>query len=107
MRQPILPCALLFASLAGPSAFAEPPSITALGTLDAGAPGSRANGVSADGSVVVGETNMPSSADIHAFRWTAAGGLADLGTIGAVAGTSRANDVSSSGQVVVGTSKSP
>jgi probable HAF family extracellular repeat protein len=41
----------------------------------------RANGVSADGSVVVGEAEN-AEGQTRAFRWTAARGMQDLGTLG-------------------------
>jgi probable HAF family extracellular repeat protein len=47
-----------------------------LGTLPGGG-SSRANDVSADGSVVVGNA-VSASGEIHAFRWTAVGGMQDL-----------------------------
>ena len=69
-----------------------------LGTL----PGhyeSRAESVSADGSVVVGSSGS-SSVD-EAFRWTAEGGMVGLGRLGDDPDSS-AEDVSADGSVVVG-----
>ena len=75
-------------------------SLTWLGTL--GGNRSEANGVSADGSVVVGMSY--NAADrARAFRWTAAGGMQDLGALDATTG-SEALGVSSNGSVVVGNS---
>ena len=54
--------------------------------------------VNADGSVVVGESDDGS--DIHAFRWTRAGGMEDIGTLGG--DFSGAYGVSADGSVVVG-----
>jgi probable HAF family extracellular repeat protein len=71
-------------------------SITWLGTLGGG--WGYANGVSADGAVVVGGAAAPGLA--HAFRWTAAGGMQDLGTLGG--DWSGASGVSADGAVVVG-----
>jgi probable HAF family extracellular repeat protein len=68
-----------------------------LGTL--GGDQSRANGVSANGSVVVGWARNASNLE-RAFRWTAAGGMQDLGTLGGL--YSKANAVSADGSVVVG-----
>ena len=71
-------------------------SFTDLGTL--GGNYSYANAVSADGSVVVGQTQITGGQN-RAFRWTSAG-MVDLGTFG---GTfSYANAVSADGSVVVG-----
>jgi probable HAF family extracellular repeat protein len=72
-------------------------SITWLGTLGGG--GSGAFGVSADGSVVVGEA-INAAGQSRAFRWTAAGGMQDLGTLGG--NWSEAFGVSADGAVVVG-----
>jgi probable HAF family extracellular repeat protein len=68
-----------------------------LGTL--GGNRSRALGVSADGSVVVGGANNAAER-FHAFRWTASGGMQDLGTLGGY--YSEAYAVSADGSVVVG-----
>jgi probable HAF family extracellular repeat protein len=53
-------------------------SLRWLGTLPGGG-WSRANGVSADGSVVVGRAEN-AAGQVRAFRWTAAGGMQDLST---------------------------
>jgi probable HAF family extracellular repeat protein len=77
-------------------------SLTWLGTLVGGTFAgdfSNAYGVSADGSVVVGNTKN-GSGYIRAFRWTAAGGMQDLGTLGG--NSSVAWGVSADGSVVVG-----
>jgi probable HAF family extracellular repeat protein len=50
-----------------------------LGTL--GGSESEALGVSADGSVVVGDARN-AEGRWRAFRWTASGGMRDLGTLG-------------------------
>lgn len=85
-----------------------------LGTLQGGLKdgGSRANAVSANGTVVVGfaqtdtanNLNDPFNGyEIRAYRWdTADGGMIDLGTLGPPGGTSNATDVSADGAVVVG-----
>ena len=82
-----------------------------LGTLQNVVGNSRANGTSADGSVVVGFSTAPQdpngSAYYHAFRWTQTDGMRDLGTINDAAGFSSANSVSGDGSVVVGESATP
>ena len=83
--------------------------IVDLGALggDPAGTGSDAFAVSANGSVVVGDssTDDTNTAD-HAFRWTQGGGMADLGALGGdPAGTdSVAFAVSANGSVVVGDS---
>jgi len=68
-----------------------------LGTL--GRNLSYAYGVSADGGVVVGVA--PNANDqLHAFRWTAAGGMQDLGTLGGT--ESYGYGASANGAVIVG-----
>ena len=66
---------------------------TALGDLPGGSFCSTAYGVSADGSVVVGNGN--SSQGTEAFRWTLRGGMAGLGF-------SDASAVSPDGSIVAG-----
>jgi probable HAF family extracellular repeat protein len=68
-----------------------------LGTL--GGNESWANGVSADGSVVVGVSENDSD-QWRAFRWMAQGRMQDLGTLGGCC--SEASGVSADGSVVVG-----
>ena len=64
-------------------------------------------GVSADGSVVVGNNNtLPSQASqFQAFRWTAEGGMVGLGFL-LPGGFSSAEGVSANGRIVVGASDS-
>jgi probable HAF family extracellular repeat protein len=69
-----------------------------LGDLPGGAFSSQARGVSADGSVVVG--NSISASGLEAFRWTAAGGMIGLGDLPGSFG-SGASSVSADGAVVV------
>jgi probable HAF family extracellular repeat protein len=71
-----------------------------LGDLSGGALNSRAFGVSADGTTVVGLAT--SATGPQAFRWTAATGLVGLGDFTGGAFNSVANSVSADGSVVVG-----
>jgi probable HAF family extracellular repeat protein len=70
---------------------------------------SQATAVNANGTVVVGESEYATGAtatttttQLHAYRWTSAGGMVDLGTIGGATGLSQALAVNASGSVVVG-----
>jgi len=56
-------------------------SFRGLGFLDSSNPNiySYARGVSADGSVVVGESGISNSNEIEAFRWTQEEGMVGLG----------------------------
>ena len=77
--------------------------VIALGDLPGGNFTSRAFGVSANGSVVVGNSNSALSPE--AFRWSASGGLQGLGTL--TGGTSSGSTgTSANGAVVVGFSTS-
>ena len=70
-----------------------------LGDLSGGVFYSQANGVSADGSIVVGQAMSASGG--QGFRWTSIGGMAALGTM--PGGTySIANGISANGSLVVG-----
>jgi len=76
-----------------------------LGHLPDGSSGaSIANGVSADGSVVVGESSAMGFSE--AFRWTASSGMVGLGDLAGGFTESKAFGVSSDGTVVIGTSSS-
>ncbi len=80
---------------------AAQPSFQGIGDLAGGIFQSRANGVSADGSVVVGQ-GRTASGD-RAFRWTSLGGMTSLGILpGGAFDESRANCVSDDGFVIVG-----
>jgi autotransporter-associated beta strand protein/probable HAF family extracellular repeat protein len=78
----------------------SPTNIVSLGTLP-GSGGSRALGVSGDGSVVVGQSYFSSSETYKAFRWTASTGMTGLGTLPGDNG-SAANAISADGSVIVG-----
>jgi probable HAF family extracellular repeat protein len=78
--------------------------LVGLGDLPGGNVNSFANGVSADGSVIVGEGFSASGSE--AFRWTSASGLVGLGDLPGGAFGSSATAVSADGQTVVGVSTS-
>lgn len=73
---------------------------TGLGDLAGGSFHSQAWGLSADGSVVVGQSI--SASGIEAFRWTPGGGIVALGDLAGGSFESIANDVSADGSVIVG-----
>src|SRR5262245_238648 len=80
-------------------------SLTPLGSLRPGCSFcSEANGVSADGSVVVGDADYLINRE--AFRWTSAGGMVGLGDLPGGDFYSNANAVSADGSVIVGNSSS-
>lgn len=58
--------------------------------------------ISADGSVVVGESYSTSDNSYHAWRWTADGGVQTLGSLPGGEAGSDANGVSADGSVIVG-----
>ena len=79
----------------------EAVSFTSLGDLPGGSFSSQANGVSADGSVVVGISKSTSGNE--AFRWTSGGGMVGLSDLSGGTFYSYAKGASSNGSVVVGT----
>jgi probable HAF family extracellular repeat protein len=93
--------AILLCTSAAARAFAAA-SLTPLGGVNGGGIFSQAHGVSADGSVVVGDA-IGNYNYGEAFRWTSAGGMVGLGS-GFVGGvlSSNARGVSGDGSVVVG-----
>ena len=93
---------LVLAVLALPLDARATPMFVPLGDLSGGSFASRATAVSADGSVVVGESTTASGQE--AFRWTQSGGMVGLGSLSAES-SSRAFGVSSDGSVVVGTDR--
>lgn len=101
--KPSLSPALIALLVLGSVAIARPAhaqySFSGLGDLLGGSFSSRANAVSADGSVIVGASN--SSGGSEAFRWTQSGGMVGLGNMVA-GGISVAQGVSADGTVVVG-----
>ncbi len=79
------------------------PSFQGLGDLSGGAFWSEAQGISDDGTVVVGHSKAAASGgDYEAFRWTEAGGMQPLGMLSG-GQRSYAWDVSTDGSVIVGT----
>jgi probable HAF family extracellular repeat protein len=79
-------------------------SVAGLGDLPGGAFLSRANGISFDGSVVVGVSE--SSLGREAFRWSKADGMVGLGDLPEGEFESEASAASADGQVIVGVAKS-
>ncbi|HJS07049.1 MAG TPA: hypothetical protein VJ809_05290, partial [Pirellulales bacterium] len=79
-------------------------TFTPLGDLPGGVFHSAAFGVSADGSVVVGDSR--SASGLEAFRWTSTGGMIGLGDLPGGSFESVAGDVSADGSVVVGGGRS-
>jgi len=79
-------------------------SFTPLGYLPGGTAGSEAFAVSADGSVIVGQTSSPNY--LQAFRWTRQTGIVGIGFLPGH-GESMANAVSADGSTVVGWSAHP
>ena len=76
-----------------------------LGTLDTPNNATRlsfATGISEDGTVVVGYSQLAGGGGTHAFRWTQSGAMVDLGAPAGASRDSRALDVSAAGDVVVG-----
>jgi len=94
----------IFAWGAPPALAQNQPDFFGLGDLAGGAVSSRAHAVSADGLVVVGESE--SGGGVEAFRWTAGGGMIGLGTLPGGDFFSTANGVSADGGVVAGTASS-
>jgi probable HAF family extracellular repeat protein len=96
----------LYAAVLVPAAIAAGQSLTPLGFLGTSGP-SIANGISADGHVVVGFSNTPQG--FRAFRWTAATGMQNLGAFANPTGytSSEAHAASADGSVIVGVSIRP
>jgi probable HAF family extracellular repeat protein len=85
--------------------------MTNLGDLPGGNVSASAWGMSADGSVIVGQSSSSASfasgaSREEAFRWTAAGGMVGLGDLPGGIFSSRAEAVSGDGSAVVGFSYS-
>ncbi len=85
---------------------AQAASFQGLGDLPGGSFLSRAKGVSADGSVVVGAGNDTGATGTEAFRWTQGTGMVGLGDLSGGSFVSSAGGVSADGSVVVGQSYS-
>jgi probable HAF family extracellular repeat protein len=78
--------------------YGPPPTVSA---------GATVHGLSADGTVAVGDSFTDQTGQ-HAFRWTREeGGITSLGFLGGNVLSALANDVSADGSVVVGHSNSP
>ena len=76
------------------------PMFQSLGDLAGGNFSSAAYGISADGSVVVGQSS--SASGLEAFRWTLDGGMVGLGDLPGGTFTSKARGTSADGSAVVG-----
>ena len=74
--------------------------MTALGDLPGGETRSRANAISADGTVIVGQSTSANGRE--AFRWTTADGMVGLGDLPGGTFESESLAVSADGSVVVG-----
>jgi probable HAF family extracellular repeat protein len=98
--------AVLCVGVAGLSTSSHAQNFEGLG-FAAGYNSSRADGVSADGSVVVGLSGPQVVGSDQASRWTAATGMVGLGFVPPATGTSWALAVSGDGSTVVGNSGSP
>ncbi|MCU7241850.1 MAG: PEP-CTERM sorting domain-containing protein [Microcystis aeruginosa WS75] len=85
---------------------AQAASFQGLGDLPGGSFESSAYGVSANGSVVVGEGNDTGATGTEAFRWTQGTGMVGLGDLSGGSFVSSAGGVSADGSVVVGQSYS-
>ena len=79
------------------------PVFLGLGDLPGGTAFSRAQGVSADGTTVVGASR--SAQGLEAFRWTFEGGMIGLGDLPGGEFRSEAFDVSANGSVVLGSGR--
>jgi probable HAF family extracellular repeat protein len=88
---------------ADPVAFRWTPAsgMQSLGVLPTGY-SSRANDVSADGSVIVGTSNINQGNGSEAFRWTAQGGMQGLGDLAGGIVASEGYAISRDGSTIVG-----
>ena len=102
MRDLRSPAALAFALLLISPCVSTAAVFTGLGDLPGGAYYSKATGVSADGSTVVGYARAGNDSHYEAFRWTFGGGIAPLGDLPGGNAGSRAYDCSADGTVIVG-----
>lgn len=83
------------------SAAGAQPRFAALGDLSGGSFRSRAEGISGDGSTVVGYSFVAGNL-IEAFRWTEGGGMVGLGKLGSAQSESAALAVNRDGLVIAG-----
>lgn len=91
---------IALSSLIGHTPTHAEPVFMGLGDLSGVYSMSRANGVSADGTTVVGGSRSP--AGLEAFRWTVDEGMIGLGFLSGCDYRSEAFDVSGDGSVIVG-----
>ncbi|WP_147292573.1 autotransporter domain-containing protein [Undibacter mobilis] len=87
--------------IVGAPALSEAADIQTLGSLGGSAVFLGSNPISADGTVVVGASNITGNTARHAFRWSG-GVMTDIGTLPGGGTYSRAYGVSGDGNVVVG-----
>ncbi len=100
-RRPLVHSGLFVLLLVAAPARTQADEFIDVGDLPGGSFFSIAKGVSADGSVVVGDSSGVNGTE--AFRWTQTGGMIGLGAFpGGVIFQSRANGVSADGSVIVG-----
>lgn len=94
--------ALVLFAFAVPLHLSAQASFRGLGDIPGGVVSSAAQGISDDGSTVVGQASSDSG--FEAFCWTEAGGMTGLGFVSGGFGESVAFDCSADGSVVVGQS---
>lgn len=100
-RQTLIASAVICVTISVTSvAPAAIPSFSSLGSFPGSPADSIANGMSADGTIVVGYSKTPSQI-YEPFRWTAATGMAPLSPIGSLP-NAHANGISGDGIVIVG-----
>ncbi len=100
LRPRLLVALVILMMTLNPLAIFAQPTITNLGTLTGGSL-SIANGISADGTTIIGYSNFGEFSSNRAFRWTTSGGMQDLGTLPAYP-DNIGYGVNADGSVIVG-----